>query len=109
MRDTDIVLTFAGCDCRLRIGRYPAGGAVALQLVSECGREPIATATVNVPEIDVPPGLVLIKDYSENEGMLASLTKAGVVQPTGRTVPVGYCHAHVCRLLIHAPEQREVQ
>ena len=109
MRDTDIVLTFAGCDCRLRIGRYPAGGAVALQLVSERGREPVATATVNVPDIDVPPGLVLIKDYSENEGMLSVLTEAEVVQPTGRTVPVGYCHAHICQLLIHAPEQGEAE
>jgi hypothetical protein len=104
MKDTDIFLTFAGCDCRLRIGRYPTGGAVALQLVSECGREPVATATVNVPEVNVPPGLVLIKDWSENAGMLSVLTEAEVLQPTGVTVPVGYCHAHVCRLLIHAPE-----
>jgi hypothetical protein len=109
MKDTDIFLTFAGCDCRLRVGRYPTGGAVALQLVSECGREPIATATVNVPEIDAPSRLVLIKDWSENAGMLSVLTEAGVVQPTGATIPVGYCHAHVCRLLIHEPEQGGAQ
>jgi hypothetical protein len=40
----------------------------------------------------------LIKDYSENAGMLEALTKAGVVTATNRTVRVGYAEATICQL-----------
>ena len=61
-------------------------GKVALQLVATGEDpdthpgEPIATATVNTDhriEIDE----IIVKDYSENEGMVAALVEAGVIQP----------------------------
>jgi hypothetical protein len=40
----------------------------------------MATATVNLPEQSLLPHQVLIKSYSENEGMLQALQEAGVVR-----------------------------
>lgn len=41
--------------------------------------EPIATATTNVPEININENEVIIKNYSENEGMFEAMEKAGYV------------------------------
>ncbi len=78
-------------------GRYP-NGRVAIQLVNEEG--PVATATVNVPEAELGPDEVCIKDYAENAGVLDLLVMMGVATPTGRCVPVGHTEAPVARLLV---------
>lgn len=83
--------------CNVELLEYP-NGRPAIQLYAEDG-EPVATATVNVPHYPLGEGEVLIKDYAENEGMLACLTEAGIVEPTGETIRVGHAKAHVCRLL----------
>ena len=59
---------------------------------------PLAKATV---WLDIPPaeGCVWIKDWAENEGMLASLTAAGVIEPTGRVEQAGFTHVHEARVL----------
>ena len=58
-------------------------GILALNLTSLEG-EPIATASVNLPEHAnvLKPSQTFIKNYSENEGILESLQKAGVVGPS---------------------------
>ena len=61
---------------------------------------PYAMATVNVPHAHLEEGEVLIKNYSENEGILEMLEKEGVVERTGRTVPSGFVDIPVCKLLI---------
>ena len=62
----------------------------ALQLfVSDEGfPELLATATTNLPGIIPEPGQVFIKDWSENEGMFASLVRAGVLEDTGDAIEV---------------------
>jgi hypothetical protein len=99
---TDEVLTmqqlfFINWTCNVELLEYP-NGRTALQLNAEDG-EPVATATVNVPHYPLGKGEVLIKDYAENEGILASLSDAGIIEPTGETVRLGFAKAHVCRLL----------
>jgi hypothetical protein len=59
----------------------------------------VVTASVNVAQT-LPAGHVAVKNYSENRGVLEALVAAGVVTDTGRRIPVGYAHAHLCRLLI---------
>jgi hypothetical protein len=76
--------------------RYP-NGRVALQLVDEEG--PMAVATVNVPEADLGPDEVCIKDYAENAGVLDLLVLMGVVEPTGRHIPIGFVDVPVARLV----------
>lgn len=84
--------------------RYLAkyGGGLAMSLVDYITGEPIATCTVNIPEVAhrINKDEVLIKDWSENEGMLAGLIQAGIVEDTGLTVPTGFVKAHVCKVLI---------
>ena len=42
---------------------------------------------------------VAIKNYSENEGILKSLIKAGIVAPPHRDVPSGFVFIPICKLL----------
>lgn len=42
--------------------------------------EHIATATINIPKVRIPKNTVFIKDYSENDGMVDALIKAGVIE-----------------------------
>ena len=84
--------------CNVELLEYP-NGRPAIQLYAE-DDGPVATATVNLPHHPLEEGEVLIKDFSENEGMLDCLTNAGIVEPTGETVRVGHAEAHICRLLL---------
>ena len=90
-------------DCEIVKHKY-SNGRTALQLVSAVDvddvykGEPIATATVNIPEMDLKENEVIIKDYSENEGMLEALVAAGIVVPTGRFVDSGFVTCPICIL-----------
>jgi hypothetical protein len=75
-------------------GRYQ-NGRLAIRAVNRDG-EPIATLTVNLPEVQLSEDEVLIKDWSENEGALATLLAAELISPVYE-VPAGFCDAHVCR------------
>jgi hypothetical protein len=91
---------FADEKCTLTFDKY-TNGRTAMQLWCENG-EPMAKATVNVPDIDIPDDCVIIKDYSENEGMFKALVEAGVIG----AIPVDYVRispwveAPICKLLI---------
>lgn len=83
--------------CRVQKGRY-TNGRTALQLVDADDGEPVATATVNLPEVELAPDEVLVKSYSENTGMLEALEEAGIVRPTGEWVESGFVRVQKCRL-----------
>jgi len=95
-----IKVAFNGWNCLLVKHAYRTGGHVALELVDDTDGESVAMATVNLPEITLEPGEVLIKDWSENEGMLKALSDAGVVEDTGRAIRTGFCRANICKLLV---------
>lgn len=84
--------------CDLQKARY-CNGRTALVLVDPEDGERVTTATVNLPDEPLAEGEVFIKDYAENEGMVAALQEAGVVQPTGRVVVSGYVTVPVCKLV----------
>ena len=97
-----IKVKFQVWDCELGLGTY-GNGRTAIELVgtdSDCSGELVAVATVNVPEVELKDDEVLVKDYSENKGMLAALVGAGVVEPTGREVDSGFVKLPVCKLLV---------
>ena len=87
-------------DCRILMQRYELGNRIRLQLIAIDDEVPYACATVNVPGVELAADEILIKDWSENEGVLAALVKAGVIADTGRTVPTGRTEANVAKLLI---------
>jgi len=80
------VVNFLGEECTIQLGAYP-NGRTAIQLWSEEG--PMAKATVNVPNFQLPPKHILIKNYSENapggghDDMATSIEKAGIAQKIG--------------------------
>lgn len=80
----------------IRKGIYE-NGQTLLELVDGNG-EVLMRPTVALM-FPVNDGEVFIKNYSENEGILEALTDAGVIEPTGETVPCGYTEAHVAKLL----------
>lgn len=98
------IVKFNQWECFLELGHY-GSGRLAIQLVSAVENkeqdlfigEPIATATVNLPDIPLGADEIIIKNYSENEGMLNSLQKAGLVSVPVRQIQTGYATASVVK------------
>lgn len=80
-------------------GEY-SNGRTALELIDPKNGESILVATVNIPEEEIEKDEVIIKNYSENEGILPVLVKAGVIGEPIRTVQAGFTKAYVCKLLV---------
>lgn len=88
-----------GSACTLQWARY-GNGRVALRLIDAQTGEPLATASVNVPEIALDEDEIALKDYAENAGLFDDLVQAGIVEPTGRLVPVGYVTVPVVKIRV---------
>jgi hypothetical protein len=99
------IVRFAGHDCVVRAERYASSEHTALSLYEARSGVHVATATLNLPDIPLSKTQVFIKDYSENEGMLAALEQAGIIKPMGVLVSTGVGSLPVCELLIPPPEQ----
>jgi hypothetical protein len=98
MTDT-VKVQFGEWACDLVPERYE-NGRIRLRLRDSDDGESVATATINVPEEPLAKDEVIVKDYSENEGMLDALVRAGVVEPTGRVCVSGLTQSPVCKLKI---------
>jgi hypothetical protein len=96
---TRVVVRFAEWECWVLVERYQ-NGRVALRLVDSADHVSIARATVNRPDIRLEADEVLIKDYSENAGILDALERAGVVMRTERTIASGYATLIIACLLV---------
>ncbi len=92
-----LTCTFLGTTCVVRFARYRDTGHVAIRLEDPEGM-PFATATVNAPDVFLEGDEVLIKNWSENEGILDALVRAGIVKVTPMRVTVGRAVAPVCKL-----------
>lgn len=88
--------------CRLMVSKltYEHGGRTCLQLYDEEDYLPYATATANLADVPLEEDEVLIKNYSENEGLSSAFQKAGITEFTGKTVPSGFVELEVHKLLI---------
>ena len=89
---------FIGYDCDVIVHHYN-NGRKALVLTS--AGEVVAYATVNLPNDPVDDDEVIIKDYSENEGMYDALLKAKIIGPALRRISTGFITCPVCKLLIN--------
>mgnify|MGYP003108752120 CR=1 FL=1 len=101
---------FKDWDCKVELGQY-ANGRTAITLVSSrihdedpdmmvLEGEPIATATINVPKADISDNEVIIKDWSENKGILECLMKAFIVAEPHGIIHTPGADASLCKLLI---------
>ena len=90
--------TFDGKDVNISIGQYPSGRK-AIRLISVEDGLPYVIATTNLPDLKVKcENEVLVKDYSENEGILDFLISHNIVIFTGKTVVSGWVELHICIL-----------
>jgi hypothetical protein len=97
---------FSRYSCDIFAHRYRGGGGVALELIEQGTGQPVAVATVNMPEAP-REGCVWAKDWMENEGLMAEMTAAKIWAPTGRTAPSGHVLVYECRLLAEIPGEQE--
>lgn len=96
-------ISFKSWNCFLNLGYYGAGGRLAIKLLSDEENadkgvyygEPIAVATVNIPEIELKDNEIIIKNYSENEGMLETLKNFGFITEAKREISTGHTTVYV--------------
>jgi len=62
--------------------------------------ETACIATINLPDEDLEADEVIIKDYSENEGIYDCMLEAGHIAPASRYVKSGFITAPVSKLLL---------
>jgi hypothetical protein len=94
--------------CQVEFAKY-GNGRTALRLVDSDDGGTVAVATVNDPRTSLGEDEVLVKTWSENEGVLEALETAEVLKSTGRWVDFGHhgAKAAVCRLLEKPPAVRD--
>jgi hypothetical protein len=96
----DVKTPFFDGKLKLIKTNYSGNNRIALKLVSIEDNEPWFTVTVNLPEEPLDDNCVFIKDFSENEGILDCMVKAGVIELTGRLVETGYVVVPEAKLLV---------
>lgn len=84
--------------CFVEMGTY-SNGRKAIELIDAKNGEPVLVATINIPEINIGENEVIIKNYTENEGVLDALIKAKVISSPTRTIENGFISAPICKLI----------
>lgn len=100
MKYLDKTVYFKDWKCKIRLAEYD-NKRTAIILDDFNDNQRIATATTNIPQIVVPANHVLIKTWSENEGMIKSLVDGGIVIPTSVAYDINGdgSIAQLCKLL----------
>jgi hypothetical protein len=84
----------------LEWSKYSSNGRIALQLIDAEDGSPIMTATVNIPDVPLQSDEMIIKNYSENEGVLEFLQENKIVGPIIMTVQTGFFRCPVVKKLV---------
>ena len=90
---------YADCTAYVVEKTYSQPNNLCLEIHDFHSDEPLLIATTNVAGYVCDPGHVLIKNWSENEGIYEALLKAGVIGPVVRRVPTGFVEAYECEYL----------
>jgi len=98
-------IQFLGYNCKVTFGYYKDEN-LAIMLIDAETKEPIADATSNLPTFPLKSYEVLIKNYSENEGILQALIDGGIIEDTGIAISTGFVKLNLCNLLVE-PEFNE--
>lgn len=89
---------FKEWDCIVQFHLYN-NCRTAIELVDEKDGEPVLMATVNIPEAHIESDEVIIKNYSENEGILEVLIEAEIISGPIDYVQSDFVECPVCKLL----------
>ena len=92
-------LGFAGTICEVRREKY-ANGQNCLRLVDSEDGFTFCTASVALEHemVNIDENDVIIKNYSENEGILTALINAGIIEEPHRAFSYNYVTLYVCKL-----------
>lgn len=85
----------------IELGKY-RNGQTAVSLIDAEDGSPVATVTVCVPELSLDENEIIVKDYSENEGMLEFLLENNIVEERSEFIDTGYVRCPVVKLLPEA-------
>lgn len=85
---------------RILAGRYPSGGALAIQLVSEEGPPESLVFSTNLVQsgAQLAANEFNVKSWSENEPFVAPLLATGLFEDTGRRVRSGFVESPIWRV-----------
>lgn len=99
------LIRFKEWTCIIR-WKYYSNGRTALELVDYEDHQSIAVITVNLPNENLQSDEILIKDWSENEGMIGVLQKVNIIGPVIESVKTGFVTAKKCKLLIKQSNEK---
>ena len=92
------IITFDGNTLLVQTRKY-TNNRTAIELIDTEDHMPYIIATVNIPTSSIEEDEVIIKDYSENQGIYDVLVKAGVISESIRQINAGFANALICKLL----------
>ena len=78
-------------------GTYATGGGRALFILYPTG-ERFLTLTACFPGVELAPGEVAVKTWSENEPFIPDILASQLFVDTGRRIPAGFVEASVWRI-----------
>ncbi len=76
--------------CNVDISQMYANGRTAIILNDAEDGERVAVATINLPNEELKDDEVIIRDHSENEGMLMALVSNNIVTHPHREIRSGF-------------------
>jgi len=94
---TKIECTFKNKNYLVGLNNY-SNGRIAISLIDKIDYSPFMVCTSNLPEYYIEIDEVIIKNYSENKGILDALEYSGIVKYTGKIVTSGYEALEVCTI-----------
>jgi hypothetical protein len=88
-------------NCQLRFDKYQ-DGSTAMLIRSSRG-DPLIKVTAYLPKVVLEEDQILVKDYSENEGILQCLIELEIIEELEDLdpIPSGYAILNVCKLLVN--------
>jgi hypothetical protein len=93
--DMRTTIQFYGSEVALRLkvaGEYASSGMKAIDAIDESDGSLFGRLTINVPGVELQPGEIIVKNYSENEAWVPQVLRnlSQYFVPTGITVKSGF-------------------
>lgn len=91
-------------NCMVHYDKYQKGNGHRIDLIDISDGTPVATATVNVPNVKLEKNEVIIKNYSENEGIYDALIKQNIIKHTDKFVKISEFITAPIATLVKSPK-----
>ena len=95
------IVDFRNTGYTVLMKRYSNNNRLAILLVNpEEPQYDVIVCTINMPSLELNDNIVIIKNYSENEGVLDALIKHEVISEPIGVVQTGFVKSPMCKVLI---------